>query len=170
MTTLSYASYRQRATEGFESLAAALLARRTAGDTPGSDEIKSLTRAVLNDVGATKSQPQQQQQESGEHGEESWQIEAKQAALTRALELVVEQSVRVGYPKLVARNPLLIEYFPRSRTTRKHAPVTSPTCSISSSPQPKTVSFDPSLRRSDENSQEVSSTEGRLTSDPALRG
>lgn len=91
MTTLSYASYRQHATEGFQSLAATLLARRRAGDTPGSDEIKSLTLAVLNEVGATKSQ--------GEHAEEErWQIEAKQAALTRALEVVVEQSVRLHLP------------------------------------------------------------------------
>lgn len=102
MTTLSYASYRQRAAEGFESLAATLLARRTAGDTPGSDEIKSLTLAVLNGVGATRSQ-QAQETKDAEHAEEKWQIEAKQAALTRALEVVVEQSVPF------ASQPSLIE-------------------------------------------------------------
>lgn len=94
MTTLSYASYRQRATEGFNSLAATLLARRKAADSPGSDEIKSLTLAVLDEVGATKSQ--QQRQEQGDHAEERWQLEAKQAALTRALEVVVEQAVRLA--------------------------------------------------------------------------
>ncbi|GAA5869362.1 hypothetical protein JCM3774_004214 [Rhodotorula dairenensis] len=92
MAVQSYSEYRQRATETLQSLAADLLARRqspgaAAKDVPAADEIKSLTLAALTKIGATKATTTE-----GEPSLYKWQTEANQAALTRSLEVVVEES------------------------------------------------------------------------------
>lgn len=93
MASQSYSDYRQRATETFQALAANLRERRqspAADNVPTADEIKSLTLDALNMIGATKATT------STETPAQTWRAEANQAALTRSLEVVVEESVGSG--------------------------------------------------------------------------
>ncbi|GAA5992179.1 hypothetical protein JCM10908_001807 [Rhodotorula pacifica] len=92
-TAMSYSDFRQLASDSLAALASSLLSRRRQADTSSSDEeIKSLALATLTDIRATRITAGEREQEAPEEGESRWQVEAKQAALVRSLEIVVEQA------------------------------------------------------------------------------
>lgn len=92
MAAPSFAEYGPRIEESVRTLAATLAARRQAGATASNEDLAALADEALTAAGAPK-QATIPSGDADESGLERWRVEAMQAALTRALEVVVEEQV-----------------------------------------------------------------------------
>ncbi|GAA6020888.1 hypothetical protein JCM8202_005484 [Rhodotorula sphaerocarpa] len=93
MATPSFAEYGPRIEESVRTLAATLAARRQAGATASNEDLAALADEALTAAGAPK-QAKILSGDADESGLERWRVEAMQAALTRALEVVVEEQAQ----------------------------------------------------------------------------
>lgn len=92
MSASSFVEYGPRIEESVCTLAATLAARRQAGATASNEDLAALADEALTAAGAPK-QANILSGDADESGLERWRVEAMQAALTRALEVVVEEQV-----------------------------------------------------------------------------